>query len=176
MLGGRPDLAAEDGTGDPMSGVVQYMRGNTRVGAAVGAALLVVGMIAIWMQTSGGSRVVSPGQAFYTTDEGATLFTDSANHLPPFDHDGKEAVRAAVFSCDSGQHRWVQYLLKYSPEALSSAAQMKAAGAQYISLGLVDALVKRPGDKAWVRASESSSVMTPRCPDGQPGPPLAVPP
>ena len=47
----------------------------------------------------------SPGSAFYTTDDGATLFTDGADRLPPFDHDGKAAVMAAVFSCDNGKHR-----------------------------------------------------------------------
>ena len=156
-------------------GVVEYIRRNPRIGAVAGSVLLVVGLVAILMQSVGGRRSVSPGNAFYTTDEGATLFADAADLLPPFDHDGKEAVRAAVFSCDNGQHRWVQYLFKYSPEALTGAAQMKAAGMKHISLGTDSALVKRPGDKAWARAIDSP-IMTPRCPDGQPDPPLEVPP
>lgn len=80
---------------------------------------------------------------------------------------------AAVFSCDNGQHRWVQFLFKYTPEATAELARLKEASVKRSSLGSGSALVKRPGDKKWLPAIDSQTIMT-RCPDGQPGPPTEV--
>src|SRR5947207_12339964 len=50
-------------------------------------------------------------KSYYSTDDGKTYFEDSADHLVPFDKDGKEAVRAHVFQCGGGAP-FVGYLEK----------------------------------------------------------------
>ena len=152
----------------------ERIRSNTRVGAIAGGAALLVTLIVIWLEVTGGQRSVPVGEAFYTVDEGATLFADSADRIPPFDHDGKEAVLAAVFSCDQGKHQWVQYLLKYSQEGLDAVAEMKAGGAKNVHVPRESGLVKRPGDKNWMPVTDCKSIMTPRCPEGQAGSPAEV--
>ena len=57
-----------------------------------------------------------PTEGYFTTDDGATCFVESLTTIPPFEHDGKPAVRDFIYSCDGGEHRWVAYLGKYSPE------------------------------------------------------------
>ena len=52
-----------------------------------------------------------------TVDDGATYFPDDANKIPPFTKDGKEAVRARVFSCDGGKTKYVAYLERITPKA-----------------------------------------------------------
>ena len=57
----------------------------------------------------------APENGFFTTDDGATYFPDSLAKLPPFEHDGKEAVRPSWFPAMAAAC-WVAYLAKYSPE------------------------------------------------------------
>jgi hypothetical protein len=97
-----------------------------------------------------------------------TYFADDATSIPPFDHGGKEAVLAAVYSCDGGKHQWVQYLAKYEPEqkkALESAKGPLLRGTG-VTQGL---LVKRPGDANWVSTMDvtvSAPICRPACPEG----------
>ena len=83
--------------------------------AAVG--LIVIGLAFIISQLLQRQSGVRRMQAFYSTDDGATIFADDAK-MPPFDRGGAQAVQAFVFSCDGGKHRWVQYLMKFSDKAL----------------------------------------------------------
>lgn len=132
--------------------------------AVVGGGLLGVGIVFSVLQLRGRGRPalpVIPERCFYTTDDGATLFADSLSQFPPFDHDGRPAVRAYVFSCDGGKHQWVQYLEKYSNEAKKEAG----AASQPPRSGL---LVKEPGADRWVSEASAAAqkVMDARCPDG----------
>ena len=85
--------------------------------AAAIAILLAIFYTAHVLRSARLGSAHSGGKAFFTIDDGATLFQDDAGKVPPFQHDGHEAVRAMVFTCDGGQHHWVQYLEKYSGEA-----------------------------------------------------------
>src|SRR5690606_6194429 len=79
--------------------------------AVSAAALLVAGM------TVFGGR--APGQAatmaFFTVDDGQSWFADDINKIPPFEKDGKAAVRVYVFRCGSGRP-FAAYLQRYTPE------------------------------------------------------------
>jgi hypothetical protein len=109
-------------------------------------------------------------QAFYTTDEGATLFADSVFKVPPIDHDGASAVRAYIFTCDGGKHQWVQYLEKYID------VQKEKLEAHAPDAGSVQPLVKAPGKGDWVgeRDPRGIAITTPKCPDGSGGVSLPV--
>jgi hypothetical protein len=135
---------------------------NEHQTVSIAASLGVVLLIVIWIcvRTSGTS--IPKQLNFYTTDDGATLFAEDSRKVPPFDHDGQQAVRAFVFTCDDGQHQFVQYLQKYSDEVKQQLEASRAFGT------LANGLIKRPGDAKWIPESDpAAQAMTQRkCPDG----------
>src|SRR5688500_4271377 len=103
---------------------------NKHKGATAGViAAVVVGVIALaaWQVrgTSSSGASGAAGQLYYTTDDGATTFTAPANLIPPFDHQGKPAVRAVMFSSDGGKTKFVGYLERYSAAAKREMEESK---------------------------------------------------
>jgi hypothetical protein len=133
----------------------------------IAASIVIVLLVFLAFRWSGITRGQPVNMAFYTTDDGATFFADDLGKVPPFDHDGKPAVEAFVFTCDDGQHHFVQYLRKYSDEVKQ---QLEAT---HTTVTLTPGLIKRPGDAKWISETypQASTIMTPKCPDGTgPGP------
>jgi hypothetical protein len=114
-----------------------------------------------------------PNAAWYTTDDGKTWFADDSKLLPPFDHGGKPAYRAYVFTCDGGKTRFVAFMSRYTPEAQRKMEEQRRSK-EPPELGVIDRImtsgteVKRPGEDKWVRASNplAADVRKPKCPDG----------
>ena len=126
---------------------------------------------------------------FFTIDDGRTFFTAGIDNVPPFTHEGKEAVKAVVYECDG--KRFVAYMHRYTPEghqvrcaavergkaAAAAAAKAKAEGKSPEAAarailgsgaqgpgGMMESSIsgsefKRPGDKEWVRATDREKVM-----------------
>jgi len=127
----------------------------------------------IWQARNSGS---SPGGAYFTVDDGQTLFTDKALRMAPFEKDGKQAVRAHVFMC--GGKQVVGYLSRYSADALQALAEAKAASQQgkpppnvgkLSSIGMTGTEYKKPGDAKWISGTESARIASIRafkCSDG----------
>lgn len=141
-------------------------------GLAIGLIIAVVVAAAFFsfVQSRGAGRAAPPTFAtkvFYTTDEGATLFADDADKSPPFDHEGQPAVRAFVFSCDGGLHRWVQYLQKYNEQAKAKSEPNRGPNDDG-GLSMHDMVIKKPGGSKWVPMMDprAADVMKPSCPDG----------
>lgn len=61
--------------------------------------------------------------AFYSDDDGKSYFEDDVELIPPFDHNGKPAYKAQVFTCGSGK-KWVGYLEGYRPEAREKMVEL----------------------------------------------------
>lgn len=128
---------------------------------------LVVGMLVLNRRYNQPTRARVITKAFFTSDDGATLFADDISKIPPFEHDGLEAVRAYVFSCDGGKHQWIQYL-----EKLDLAAKTRLAAYDPVktgkSPGRLTPLIKKPGTGAWISAADpkATDLMEPHCPDG----------
>jgi len=80
---------------------------------AIGFVAIAIALI-VWQVTATGGPS-GPAQLFFTTDEGQTYFGADASSLPPFDHDGKQAVRAHVYECNGKP--FVAYVERYKPEA-----------------------------------------------------------
>jgi hypothetical protein len=151
---------------------------NWSIGVA--SLLMVLGTGAIFYQVSdsfSGTTSRGPTQ-FYTSDDGITWFTDDSKRLPPFDHEGQQAVLAHVFRCDS--NLFVAYLERFTPEAqriistVENAARQSKPGdkpppelAQVESAQRFGREVKRPGDKKWVPIShpDAGKIMNVVCPD-----------
>ena len=87
------------------AGVREKISKSGWIGPLAGATLLVVGLVAIVSEVSGGSSSI-PGvsdKAFFTTNEDAVgdealnaLFVDDINKIPPFPYEGKTAYGAVV--------------------------------------------------------------------------------
>ena len=111
-----------------------------------------------------------PTDGYFTTDDGATCFVESLDTIPPFDHDGKEAVRDFVYSCDGGKHRWVAYLGKYSAEdkAAIESGKIKSDNATM--------LVRAPGSTEWIPESSPkfAKIFVQAPPDAGTQPPAPV--
>ena len=65
-------------------------------------------------------------KAFYTIDDGRSWFTDSIYRTPPFEHDGKLAVRAMVYSYDNGRHEFCPLLQRYNSDMKESLEEATA--------------------------------------------------
>lgn len=139
----------------------EYLRVHPSIGIAAASGVILIGTAVLWAELRGPNRVNSPSLNFYTDDDGATQFKDDATKSTPFDHDGKPAVRAYMFTCDGGGHKWVGYLEKHSD---ADKRKIDAGGTPGGSM-----LVKKPGATSWISASNFQKVqeiVSPKCPDG----------
>lgn len=154
---------------------------NPRRAAAVVGGLLIVAVAVIAYQLRGSSNSVASGtsSAFFSIDDGKTWFADDAGKIPPFDKDGKQAVRAYVFRSADGT-KFVNYLERFTPQAkqLMEDAQKPAdpkvppppgrSGAIQSAL-IAGREVKRPGDAKWISSAdfrEASKVTAIKTPNG----------
>jgi hypothetical protein len=150
---------------------------NPRYGTAAAGALILIGIMIIIMQTRGGAPPDSPTQAFFTVDDGKTWFADSVSNIPPFDKDGKQAVRAFVFRCADGTV-FVNHLERFKPQAKQALENVNAPAPDQTGHANLAAIqgaytggreVKRPGDAKWTDAGnfrEAGQIMAVKCPGG----------
>lgn len=126
---------------------------------------------------SRGDAVQLPTQFYFTTDDGKTTFAAGFDQLPPFQHQGKEAVRARVFSPDGGNTK-VTYLEKFTPDYRTKVEAALKDPSWKMSAGVLPSpgipafstLVKKPGDANWypIASSQGSAIAGMK---GQPGSP-----
>lgn len=156
-------------------GIRETLNKNPGITTGATAGIIVLALIFILWQTGifGDSTGIQT-EAYYTIDDGTTYFADDVNKIPPFEKDGKQAVRAYVYECP-GSDPFVAYLERYTPQAKKA---MEAAASQtdpnsnpmlMEDVQMTGLEVKKPGDKAWVRqanAPAAAKVMELKCPDG----------
>lgn len=153
-------------------GLRQTLSEKPWVGIAVGAALLAAA--AVVMLTAGmGSTMKLADKAFYTVDDGQTLFTDSRSLVAPFLHEGKVAVKVNKFSCDGGKTSFVAYLSKFSDsdkKAYETAIAAKTTGKGPPPMLPMNYLVKKPGSDKWYSAlsPEGRQLIDINCQSGFP--------
>jgi hypothetical protein len=142
--------------------------------AAVAAGGIVLALLFIMWQACGGSGG-GPGKSYYSVDDGATFFVDDSNKIPPFKHEGKDAVRAHVFRCGSGEP-FVGYLEMYDPQTKKMMEDAIAGKAPPMAYGgyTGQAMVKKPktGPMGWVPLSPATTEFYAKtvqvtCPDGK---------
>lgn len=80
----------------------ESMARHTPVWGGVGACLILVALgVITWQLTS--SEVKSRGEnAFYTIDDGQTMFVDERSKSVPFEYKGKPAYRVHAWRCEDG--------------------------------------------------------------------------
>jgi hypothetical protein len=149
------------------------------VGVLVVLALL---MAFLTMRSSGHSGFSGNAKPklYYTVDDGKTWFEDDADLLPPYQHDGKTAVRVMLYKCGEGGQPFVGYLMRIESGAHKSAEAAKAQGRSDLDVEAVwqnSVEVKKPGDSKWVsvRDRTAEGIMIQKCPDKKTSPTMVVP-
>ena len=171
-------------------GIRQKLSESRKTGMVLGVLLFIGGTIAVAYQIRDfGPRRPTVPQFFYTVDDGTTTFAAAGDSLPPFDHEGKQAVRAYVYEC-SGKS-FVGYLERFTPETRKLVMELdeviknaKPGDRPPANLRQVEGArrsgreVKRPGDASWVPvySQQGAKITDVKCPPGMTGTPELVDP
>ena len=160
-------------------GIREKINQNPKQTTAITAAIVVIAVLIImWQACSGpGAGGVNTNKAFFSTDDGKTFFVDDSFNIPPYQKDGKPAVRAQVFTCDDGKTKFVGYLEMYAPQDKAMLEQMAKGGGKGGAPGYASyttqPMVKRPGDppQMWIPLAPQTTmayqaVVQPKCPGG----------
>ena len=147
---------------------------NPQQAAMIAGGGTFLALLLIFWQACGGSGKPGVGKSYYSIDDGKTFFVDDSNKIPPFKHEGKDAVRAHVFKCGSNPP-FVGYLEMYTPQdkkMMEDALAGKAPPQAYTGYS-GQAMVKRPGTgpQAWIALMPGTTqfyaqVVQITCPDG----------
>jgi len=145
---------------------------------AAAGGLLLIGVVAILLQMRGGGGAsAARARQFFTVDDGKTWFADDASKLPPFDKEGKQAVRAYVYRSGKGKE-FVNHLERFTPDArqaIESANLNQTAKGSPKNLAAIQGAytagreLKRPGDAKWVTAAnfrDAARITSINSPDG----------
>lgn len=156
----------------------ETLSGRPKLGTGVAVALIVLAGILIFIETRhGGEPDSGNAKGFFTVDDGRTWFADDITRLPPFEKDGKQAVRAFVFRCGSGTE-FVGYLQRFTPQGKQAIEKLQSPDPNRTgppdSSGIRMAYsagreVKRPGDAKWISGAdglESLRITKVTCPNG----------
>ena len=152
----------------------QRLNDNPRIVAVVAGALVLIALLMMFLpRSSGGGGGPTDIKEFYSVDDGKTWFVADAAKLPPFDHQGKPAVRARVFKCPHGKE-FVSHLERYADadrkQMESLIEQDKSSSREFIHLES-NLEVKKPGGKDWVKTTPQNgarinALRMPKCPEG----------
>lgn len=142
---------------------------NRRPGVVAGIAIVaIIGALCMLWYSFGGKRAYNRTTAYFSDDDGASFYKDSADLVVPYTKDGKEVVRAGVMYCpDKG--KYVAFLQRYTPaarEALLDAEQAKKEGRPPKNPGMVAMAkqigleFKKPGaGNPWVGGPTAGAVL-----------------
>jgi len=168
-------------------GVREAMNKRPMIARGVAAALAAGAVVFFVLQmldlrAAAPDQAGDPERAFFTVDDGKTWFIDDATQLSPFQHNGKEAVRAYVVECDG--KRFVNHLERYTAEGRQAMIRLREVvkkgpppGALVAAAQQRGREVKRPGDAKWTPTSNiaaAEAITTPKAPQSASGEPTIV--
>jgi hypothetical protein len=155
-------------------GIRETLNENPGITTGLTAGIIVIALgIIIWETVATNSIPTTATEAFFSDDDGATFFVDSNSHIAPFDHDGKQAVRAQVFTCDNNKTKFIGYLERYSAEyrtKLAARAESKKPDMGLMQEAAASGIeVAAPHSNKWVNRNsvEAAKIIdSVRCPNG----------
>jgi hypothetical protein len=142
-------------------------------GATIGVIVLAIIFI-VYQLWPAGNDYVPPAKAFFSIDDGASWFEEDAEKVPPFSHNGKEAVRAHVYACNDGT-KFVGYLERYNAEGKAKLEKILASvkdgkyPPERFEIDETHKEYKKPGPRyKWVtaRSPDLPNTLTVKCKDG----------
>jgi hypothetical protein len=168
-------------------GLRETLNQNPGLTTAATAIIIVaaIAFVVISMLRGGGEVAATNGAVgtkdYYSDDDGKTFFEDDRTKVPPYDHNGKTACRARLFTCDGGKTKFVGWLERYTPEGkrMMEETIKRAAGGPVLIEDQTGLQLKKPrtGDKGWVTATDQSviRIRDVNCPNGTPAEPVPPP-
>jgi hypothetical protein len=176
--------------GDGTMGIRETLNEKPQITTGIAAGVIGIALLYIIFQFigGGGNDIGQPvTQQWYTVDDGKTWFAGSVDEIPPFKHEGKDAVRVHIFTCDEGTTKIVSYLERFTPDAQKKLKEhrekAKAAAATASQagpppdIGLMEQIyttgmeVKKANDAngKWtsVTRPEANALRSIACPQGQ---------
>jgi len=159
-------------------GVRAYINQNLWIGYVAGIAGILLALASLWYSETSASRAANAlTQAWFSDDDGATWFADSQWMIPPFDHNGKMADRAYIYSCNGAKSPFCAFLSRFTPaakKALDDAHQAARDGKAPPPAGLYERLAstslefKKPGQSTWVNIQDPRVALVRKidCPPG----------
>ena len=135
------------------------------IGVTIGIIVLALGCVAYEVHGIRNPTPPPPTLGYFTDDDGATFFTGPLTQIPPFDHNGKQAVAAVVFKCKRGDP-FIGYLQRYTPagkKALLTPGPPAFGGEAQIQVS-----APHKGEKGWtaIFSNAAPAIMNVKSPDG----------
>ena len=133
---------------------------RNRKGLSIGIAALLFGVCIVtwWLRSNSadGAMNVDSGKIWLTTDDGKTFFPSEGAVQVPITVNGKEAVRAHVYSTDGGKTKSTLYLERIQPEVKKKTDGKTPVFDPMAGIGGVE--VKRPGDAQWILRTDPKAA------------------
>src|SRR5579862_39008 len=96
--------------------VREAINSRKSIGIAFASLFLVIAA-AVLIFTQMPAHRIKGDKTFFSDDDGQTWFLDSVYQTPPFDRNGKTAVRAVIYSYDHGDKTFCAYLMRFTTSA-----------------------------------------------------------
>jgi hypothetical protein len=153
-------------------GIRETINEKRAISLTVAIGILVVAFFYLTWQTIGSSKGGTL-KAFYTVDDGVTWFADDADKIPPFDHNGKQAVMCFVYKCGDDGEPWVSHLMRYTPQGKKQREDQlqnkpdNLVGPNIGQFQQIEVKQARSGDDGWVRINDPRAALIQelKCPD-----------
>lgn len=158
-------------------GIREKLNENPAITTGVTAAIIVVALIIIGWQLFGGGGPRIPTKAYFTVDDGQTWFADDINKIPPFEHNGQQAYRVHLYTCDGGRNVFPTHLERYTDQAKAAllraregeqTGDMDPALYEQAEMGTEIKKARDPNAR-WIPQRDyerAGEIMNPICPDG----------
>jgi hypothetical protein len=150
-------------------GIREQLEKHPRLTTGVTIGVIIVVLALIFWPSDGNGAGAYPRTLFFTDDDGQTWFADDANKVPPFERNGKQAVRAYVYRC--GGKTFVNHMERFTADAKKKLEQI--SGNDLIAkldpsvsgIPINSKEVKAPGRGIWVNIADRNAVevMRPKC-------------
>lgn len=146
------------------------------VGAAVAFLLIAIVLVVHELRPNSPPADIN-AKAYFTTDGGKSWFADDMTNIPPYQKDGKEAVRAFVFKCADGKE-FVGYLQRFTPDGKRAIEAIQTPNPNHhgppdtsqIRMAYTTGReVKRPDDADWTNGGDlakCAQIISVKCPNG----------
>jgi hypothetical protein len=175
VRGHRRHVESPECNKEPPVGIRETLNKNQTLttAATIGILVLAIGVIVWQLMPPRIPNIVT--KSYYSNDDGKTYFEAPSDKIVPYEQDGKEVVRAHVFTCPEKAEPFVGYLEKLDPKVKQKLDEFYADpnNKGRIMPGQIEQeengrLVKKPGDKIWVLDTTSAAVRvtTVKCKDG----------